>query len=221
MPLYFNMKIGILIPTRGDRPKFLKHALYLVGRQTMKPDFIEVINDKPITKDKDITWRYRLGCERLFEKGSDVIIFWEDDDYYSSTYIQSMIYEYIKVGKPDIFGVDTTIYYHLKQKKYAIIPTPGRSSAMSTMVTKAIMDIKWPAPNHVWFDLYIWERMQGKTHHFNKPIAIGIKHGIGMCGGSGHFSLNYKTSDPGSQFLKSIVSDYSLSFYENIINPPV
>lgn len=211
------MVIGILIPTRGDRPKFLNHAMWLIEQQTMQPDLIEVVDDAPINHKKDITWRYKLGCERLFAKGADVVLFWEDDDYYYPMYIQRMVSEYVKHGKPEIFGVNTTIYYHLKSKRYAEL-IGKKASAMATMVNKKIMEIEWPPMDYIWFDIWIWERMKGLSINFGRPINIGIKHGVGLTGGIGHNAANsiYKKFDFNMNYLSTLVDANSLKFYKSL-----
>ena len=107
------MKIGVLIITKGDRPKFLEHAKYLISEQTLQPDVIEVV-DEETNLAIDITYRYRVGCKRLVKKGCDLIIFWEDDDFYKFNYIQTMLSEFINNGRPDIIGIEKTIYYHIE-----------------------------------------------------------------------------------------------------------
>ena len=85
------MKIGVLIPTRGDRVKFLAQANKLLSKQTMKPHEVNIVNFKPSDGNKDITKRYRVGCNQLFnEKKCDLVIFWEDDDWYSNDYIETV-----------------------------------------------------------------------------------------------------------------------------------
>jgi serine/threonine protein kinase len=61
------MKIGVLIPTRGDRGDLLAHAKWLLGRQTIQPHELMIVDYPPISDDYDITPRYRYGCEKLFE----------------------------------------------------------------------------------------------------------------------------------------------------------
>lgn len=212
------MKTGVLIPTRGDRPQFLKHAFYLLERQLLSIDFVEVVDDKPRSQDKDITWRYRVGCERLVKKGADIIFFWEDDDYYSPSYLLKM-YDAWEEEKPAILGVSYSIYYHLKLQKWVKIDHPGRASAMSTMVTKDIINVRWPRDSEPYTDLYLWKTLKGKTVSFPGVEAIGIKHGLGLCGGGGHTKSNwYSNYDEGFKWLGNQVDAYSLEFYRGLYN---
>ena len=124
------MKIGILIPTRGDRKELLLYALRQMDRQTRKPDMIELVDDAPLNGDKDITWRYRLGCERIFSKGADVVFLIEDDDWYSPDYIETMMNKWEESGKPGIFGIEETTYYHLGLRSFQHEVHKGRASAL-------------------------------------------------------------------------------------------
>lgn len=210
-------KIGVLIPTRGDRPKFLEHALYLLSKQIQKVDFIEVVDDIPNSNQKDITYRYRVGCERLVKKGADVIVFWEDDDWYHETYIQKMIEYWCSCSRPQIFGVSFTIYYHLKIRKWLRQNHEGRASAMNTIVTKDIVNFEWPDDSESFLDLILWKKLTGRAIELASIKSIGIKHGVGLCGGGGHKNtMWYKNEDPGMRWLASHVDHKSLEFYKTI-----
>ena len=213
-----NVKIGILIPTRGDRSAFVKFAKVLISRQTVKHHSLLIFDDPPKSELPDITYRYRVGCERLFKQGCDVIFFWEDDDWYAPNYLEKMVSAWIEMNKPDIFGIDTTLYYHLVSQKYLHINHPGRASAMSTMVTKKILGIVWCDDNYSYTDIHIWKKLRGKTVNFGDRICVGIKHGIGLTGGGGHKKdwNTYNSQDANYEYLKRIVGK-DIKTYETII----
>src|SRR5258708_4759741 len=112
------MKTGCLIPTRGDRPEFLKFALSQIERQTEKPHKILVIDSPPQSDKPDITFRYRTGCEQLEKEGCDLFVFWEDDDWYSKDYLSKIKVFWLLNNKPDLIGIDSTIYYNIITNKY-------------------------------------------------------------------------------------------------------
>lgn len=211
------MKVGVLIPTRGNRPQFLQQALKMLERQLLTVDFVEVVDDKPISNEKDITWRYRIGCERLVKKGADIIFFWEDDDYYSNNYLLKMWDGWNENGRPKLFGLNSTIYYHLKLKKWRRFEHPGRASAFCTMVTKDIVDFKWPNDSEPYMDLFLWKGLTGKAVDLG-TIAVGIKHNVGLCGGNGHSSTGmYKLPDTSRMsWLSSIVDPEGMEFYRSL-----
>jgi transcription termination factor Rho len=98
------MKIGILTITRGDRPEFVEHCISQIKNQSVGATFHEIMDDKPLNNDIDITYRYRVGTQRLIEKGADVVLFCEDDDYYSRRYVELMVRAWLSNGRPHVFG---------------------------------------------------------------------------------------------------------------------
>jgi len=212
-----KIKIGVLIPTRGNRISFLQQAKHLLSKQTLQPDFIEVVDDEPLTAAVDITYRYRIGVDRLKAKGAGVILFWEDDDWYASNYIETMVNEWNKRGNPEIFGIGTTTYYHIGCNKYLTISHEKRSSMFCTMI-RSTADITWCKDDYPYADVVVWDQLKGKTFMPVKPICLGIKHGIGMVGGGGHTEdyKHYNKIDSAKSFLKSIVGEDE-GFYSNEI----
>jgi len=211
-------RIGVIIPTRGDRPEFMAQALKLLERQTLQPSHVEIVTDVPVNQKKDITRRYRLGCERAFAKGMDVVIFIEDDDYYDSDYIRLMMEAWNAAGKPDVFGIGETTYYHLGLRNRNHQKHIDRASAFCTMISKLPT---FPRDEESFTDIHIWKNSTNKkTCLFPKPIAIGIKHGIGLCGGIGHSKAmsGYRNPDPDLSWLRANVDPESFAFYESISN---
>ncbi len=208
------MKTGVLIPTRGDRPLFLKQCLKLIQAQTIQPDEILIVDYPPKSEANDIAERYEKGYNILSKKGCDIIFPIEDDDWYSKEYIGKMQSEYYRAGSPDIFGLSSTIYYSVIKNAWVKLSHPGRASMMSTVI-KAGLDINFKHDPRIFTDLYLWKILKGKTVAFYNPICIGIKHGIGKCAGAGHRdTFKYPNQDPDGKYLQSIVAD---NFYCKII----
>lgn len=219
------MKIGVIIPDRGDRPRFLENCLRMLNKQTLKPDVIELVNNDMLTfdgdgyhveknKDCDITWRYRTGYERLKNKGLDCILLWENDDWYHSAYIETMVREWKKAGKPEIFGTNYTIYYHIKLFAHFVMHHTTRSSAMSTLL-KPDLNFTWCKDYEPYTDLHLWKTLKGVTFQPEKNICMGIKHGEGLCGGRCHIDRLEKfiNKDPAKDFLRSNMDEESFNFY--------
>lgn len=213
------MKLGVLIPTRGDRTKFLSQAKNLLSKQTLKPDEINIVDFKPSDDKKDITKRYRIGCEQLFnEKKCDLVIFWEDDDWYSADYIQTIYNSWVQNNKPSLIGFGKTIYYHLFTKNYLIVNHPKKASACCTAVTKEILNIKFPDDTYPYLDIELWGQIPNRyVINTDKFYHVGFKHGIGLVGGGGHPNdwSKYDSNDNSLNFLKSIIDSDSLEFYRN------
>lgn len=211
------MVVGVLIPDRNDRPDFLNHCLSMIRKQTLKADHIQLVNYPARTKDFDLTQRVRFGIEVLKEAGCDCILIMENDDWYSERYIEIMVKAWENENKPDIFGTEYTYYYHLHKRAYNLLEHKGRASLMNTLISSSAV-INFPPDNEVYLDLVIWKELKGKTFKPVQPIALGIKHGVGLCGGNGHNSMKYKNEDLNLSFLKSFVDIDSFNFYKNIIN---
>jgi len=208
------MKIGVLTITRGDRPEFVDHCRSMIKAQTVRPDFHEIVDDKPISDSPDITYRYRIGTQRLFEKGCDVVLFCEDDDYYSRRYIEIMCRAWLANGRPNIFGLNKTIYYNIVNSKFADLVHPNRASMMSTMISKNAK-INWGDDSYSYTDMIIWQQEKSKLATDLGKICVGIKHGVGLCGGGGH-DINWTKfhgTDENHVYLKTLIDERSFNFY--------
>lgn len=208
--------IGVLVPTLpGVRPKFLEQCTKYIDRQNVKVK-CEIVNDiLPALEPSDITMRYRLGFERL--RDCEIVFLMEDDDFYRADYIETLYKAWIENDKPDLIGYETSIYYHLLNRKWWVSQHPGRASAMASGVRpEALLDFKWGADNDPWFDISLWKQLKGLALPFpNEVPCLGIKHGFGKHGGVGHnqsFHRYDHQDDKGYSYLKSIVGD-DLPFY--------
>ena len=223
------MKIGVVIPTRGDREGFLDNALRMLkgqlildsspknlyGHVQLLWENVIIVDFTPSDDKKDITKRYRIGYDTLRNRGLDAIFFWEDDDWYSPMYIQVMIHEWIKAGKPDIFGTNYTIYYHLKLQKWFKMEHYERASAMNTLIVPDLA-IKWCPDDEPYTDAYLWLNIQGKTFTPEEHISLGMKHGIGLTGGGSHIDRLHRYKYSGEGLLEANLDPQSLKFYTDI-----
>ena len=217
------MNITVLIPTIRGRENFLQHAKSLIAEQTLQPTNIIVVDDEKMINGYDVAWRYLIGIERCKEIGSDVIIFWEDDDWYKYTYIEFLIKNWVLAGMPDIFGIERTIYYNIVKRRYSMFHHSGRASMMMTMVNGNIAP-NWLESHNQYVDMALWKH--AKHSHktmdvpFQRPVAIGIKHGIGDCAGGGHAwpKDKFQYIDTDLKFLSSIIDADSLNFYSDFYN---
>lgn len=217
------MKVAVLIPDRGDRPKFLDNCLRMMKVQTLRPDIIELVNDIPRSDVCDITWRYRTGYDRLRNKDIDVIALIENDDWYHPQYLEYMIsqwrgYERIR---PDILGTDYTIYYHLKTRGYYTMYHDDRASAMNTLI-RPDLNFDWCSDREPYTDMHLWKTLRGPVIHPSLDYSIGIKHGVGLCGGDMHKNRLHRFErghlDPEYSFLKTTMDEPSYKFYSTYFN---
>lgn len=210
------LKIGVLIPTRGDRPQLLKFAMKQLERQTLQPDEILIVDYPPVGLQPDIRDRYAKGYAQLEKLGCDLVFFWEDDDWYATNYLERMMSQYISFGSPPIFGINSTIYYHLKKKTWMKMQHVSRASMMSTIMRTGL-NPRWEKYHEKFCDIDLWREFKGLSVPF-ETICLGIKHGTGICGGIGHNSQwkGYNHDDPDGIFLNTIVGDEDYKFYQSL-----
>lgn len=210
------MKIGVIIPSRGDRPALLRNCLRMMKRQTLQPAQIGVLDYKPKNAAKDITERYRIGYEYMSTLGLDLIAFIEDDDWYSPEYLKVMASLWIENGRPELFGLNHSTYYHIIEKKYFEMQHFQRSAMMCTFI-KPGLQIEWCKDDQPYTDAHLWtvSKLQKKLTGIKPLICMGIKHGIGRIGGQHHNDRmdRYINSDSDLSFLKSVVDSNSFEFY--------
>lgn len=208
------MKIGVIIPDRRDRHKFLEHCKFMLSKQTMQPTFIDVINFDNPTNNFDLTLRVRLGFNRL-KNNCDCVLIIENDDYYSDNYIETMVNKWVELGKPDLLGTDYTYYYHIFKKQYRKLVHKGRASLMNTLINSRL-NVNWCDDDYIFLDLHLWKKHKGLTFTPEVPISVGIKHGIGLCGGSGHNRMILTENDNRMEFLELLVDKESFNFYRSL-----
>lgn len=215
------MKIGVLIPTRGDRPGFIEQARAMIDCQTLQPDAVVVIDFPPEDSKPDITKRVRMGYDKLTEIGVDIVVVLEDDDYYQPGYLQLM--HNLFVNGADLIGFNNTIYYHLGCRRYRKMVHNTHSSLFQTAI-RAGLDIRWPYDDEVFLDIELWRNKHLKRElHRLETGCVGIKHGIGKTGGRGHDQNFYAGTpdnvrlfdDPEMLLLKEQAGDH-FEFYRGI-----
>jgi glycosyltransferase involved in cell wall biosynthesis len=184
----------------------------------LKPDRICIMEYPPESGSCDITQRYRRGYDHLRGKDLDVIALMEDDDWYSPEYLDFMIAKWQEHGKPDIFGTAYTIYYHIKLGAYFTMYHQDRASAMNTLI-KPDLDINWPVDHEPFTDTHLWGTIKGSVFMPEKVIAVGMKHGIGLCGGRSHVDKLHRYTQKDEGFLKQTLDEESYKFYSQFYDP--
>jgi hypothetical protein len=212
------MKVGVLIPSRGDRPDFLCRAKLYLLRQTRQPDRVLVVDYVPTSDQPDITQRYRMGCEVLFRAGCDVVLFMEDDDWYSPKYVELMTKAWDRAGRPVLFGINKTLYYNIRTQRHTVLKTKDRASMMSMCASPEVLNIPWPADNDPFTDYKLAQHCKVHTDEVSKQfIAVGIKHGVGKCGGQGHNPdwKQYTGTDVDYKYLQQLIGN-DANFYRKM-----
>jgi glycosyltransferase involved in cell wall biosynthesis len=207
------MKIGTVTPTLGNRPDFVNFLKSRLERQTRKADYTVFVDHENKTGIVDIKERFVKGINECFENGCDMVLMIEDDDYYPLTYIEEMESAWEILGRPYLFGVKTTTYYHIESNRFVNM-TPSHCSAYCSGLTKgAIYDVG--DNNSPYYDIALWKANKGVQVDINHP-PLGIKHGEGVCGGVGHnpnAPLYQRNIDKGAILLKQRVDEEAFQFY--------
>ena len=209
--------IAVITPHHDAKRKpFLDRLRFYMSRQTMQPDLWLII-DEPTTIKPDLTYRVRVGCQRAIKAGATCILIMEDDDWYDPKYIEYMVTSWKNSGSPNIFGIGYTLYCHVFAQKQWFSPHSGRASLMSTLLTPAALyGFKWCDDTEIWLDMHLWKNIKGKTVEPSKLYSVGIKHGIGVCGGVGHNkSFSRYTPDPNHAELRKHIKD-DLQWYKTL-----
>jgi hypothetical protein len=209
------LRIGVIIPTRKDRPRFLDNYLRMLDTQSLQPDKLLIVDYVPKSEKCDITQRYRYGYEKLSSENIDVISLQEDDDYYHPDYLKTMIDTWLEHDKPDIIGTGSTIYYHIKLNRWFKMIHPHRSCAMSTLIRPGLK-FDWCLDHDPFTDAHLYKVIKNKVIFTpEKLICMGIKHGVGKCGGRSHVDMlqRYQNDDPEKEFLKKHLDPESFKFY--------
>lgn len=216
------MKVAIVIPTRGDRPDLTGNLLTLIDGQTRKPDHVILVDYPAIDKTPDLVPRYKEGFKEAFSTfGCDLAICTEDDDWYAPTYVETIVAAFEKANRPDVLGIDRTLYYNIITNKYVMLNHPGRASMMSMAFGPGVMNMEWCGDEYTYLDWHIWtkDKKLRKVSVHLPMIAVGIKHGIGLCGGGGHVADwgHYKQVDADWSYLSTIITDEKqIEFYKQI-----
>lgn len=210
------MTFATLTPTRGDRNELLGFVHKRLLSSTPKPGYLLTMCEEPKSEAIDIVPRIREGIEVLKAKGYDFVFIVEDDDFLPENYFNS----WGDLSELDFVGFRDTVYYNLKNRTYQTFDHPERSSLFCTgFRISALENFNWPNDNWPFLDVRLWSYAQQTDKRIKLMKGnptLGIKHGIGKCGGKGHFLL-MKHSDNDFSFLRSRVDSEAFDFYTGLM----
>lgn len=198
--------------SRGDRPQFLQFCRRQIERFTIQPKHSIFVEEPPKDKEPDLTKRIRMGIVAARNLGIDIIYIIEDDDYYPPDYIEQHW-----IGSFAFLGRSKSLYYNIRNKTYAELPHPKRSSLYNTAFRiSALQKFAWPEDNTIFLDLHLWKHAQQWPHLLmNEVLGVGIKHGTGLTAGIGH-KIVMPNKDADSSFLRSKVDSEAFKFYQSL-----
>lgn len=179
-----------------------------------QPEKLYHINYSPTTSGFDLVDRIFVGTCKAKADGLDWCFVIENDDFYPFNYFDRFL-PYI--DKYDFLGEDKTTYYNLQNKTYRTFDHPYRSSLFtSAFKISALNNFEWPANDKAFLDIELWKYARHKRRKFIETGAIGIKHGLGLCGGKGH-KMRLKFEDTGQVYLRQHTDEIGYEFYSRMI----
>lgn len=212
------MKLGSLTCTRGEERKIFKPQLLRgIEKQSLKIDEIIIIDYPPISDKNDLFDRFTIGICEAIDLGVDWLYVFEDDDYYSESHTK-LLSNYSKFG---ICGLNQTIYYHLKFKGHRLQKHGNRASLFATAFNpRSIFPFFKDKKEAKYLDVELWDWAHNINLSSNlipnRFTCIGMKHGIGLCGGKGHTSMSYAKDDAEQSYLKNRVDPTAFEFYKSL-----
>lgn len=209
------MKIACIVCDHGGREELITFARQQIAKQTVMPFAIYHIGTNliPPNGSIDLIARLKLAYEMAKKDRVDFLLIWEDDAY-PKDYIQ----RFVPYMNFDFVGQDYTYYYQLKQRAWARFDHKYRSSLFTTgFKVSALNNWNWDdlRPDMAMVDIRLWEYAKRRTKAFIDTGAIGIKSGLGLCGGRGHL-LKLNNHDPEMNWLKEKVSGDAFEFYQEL-----
>ena len=194
------------ITCTGDRIETFRLCSKWMSEQTVKPDQWLIIDDgkdplcppdgaeyirrEPKISDPKPTMLLNLKTVIPLIKG-DIILFFEDDEYYAPTYIEEMSR---KFEKYEIVGIAPSRYYHLFSARYMDSGNLHHASLAQTGFRKSFLpEFESLLNGNQFVDARVWGKANGKGFLFSdadNPLYVAMKGMPGRAGiGNGHFNL--------------------------------
>lgn len=226
-----NNTFATITPTRGDRPELLERCKAQLQRQTLQPTKSYFIDYAPLGGAVDLVPRIISGIDQAKRDGIDRVFIWEDDDYYAPCYLDTMMAQ-AAPNMRNFIGHESTVYYNLRTQTFEELPHRGRASLFTTSFCISQLDkFVWPDDDYPFLDLKIWAyaRRRRLPRVLMPPtgfyrtglegyLAVGMKHGTGLCGGAGH-TMQLAEKDPELYALwRYIYEEEDFIYYRDLMN---
>lgn len=181
---------------------------------SVQPEKVYHINYAPTSGAYDIVDRISEGVLQASKEGFDWCFIIENDDYYPFNYFDRFMPH---LEKYDFIGQDYSTYYNLGNTTYRTFNHEYRASLFTTAFRiSALNNFEWPVHDYPFLDLPLWKYARHKRRKFIETGALGIKHGVGLCGGKGHI-MRMKHQDEQLTYLKQHTDEIGFEFYRGMI----
>lgn len=172
------------------------------------------INYPPHSNQFDLIDRITEGIFQAKKDGFDWCFIVENDDHYPYNYFDRFLPH---MEKYDFIGQDYTTYYNLSNCTYKTFDHPYRASLFTTAFRiSALNNFEWPDNSKPFLDIALWKYARFKRRKFIDTGALGVKHGLGLCGGKGH-TFTMKNKDEGLTYLRQHTDEIGFQFYKTMI----
>jgi hypothetical protein len=184
----------------GDRPVCLGLLEKWMSQQTHQPYQWLVIDDgnnphspslscdyiRRMPRKSDPKWTLNLNMEvALNNVLGDVVLFWEDDEYYAERYIESFVSKFQEKGCMAV-GLARSKYYHLPSRTYHVHPNAEHASLAQSAIHKDFIDpLKSVLDGSPFIDVRLWEYIRQKEEKRGSWRAPFPKEGVSLNGGTG------------------------------------
>lgn len=238
------MKITLVLCT-ADRPEAFALAEKYIKQQTVQPTEVLVFDDGNVpvapTVGRHIYCPECRGGTSMINKlkaaftpgviQGDITIFWEDDDHYSPTWIETCV-KNLGDGRCDLFGEGRAVYYNVRDRWWFEHGNMQHASLCSTALTKRLypLALKMCSDPNPFIDDRLWKNAPSNRKRVLDPgaggkrLVVGIKAMPGKVGyGGGHQKVdrNAKPDPTGAKLISLIGTDCSLydEFWSGYVAP--
>jgi hypothetical protein len=236
-----NQRVAVLTCT-GGRPEAMRLCEKYIRRQTHRDFDWVVVDDYPVpsapaTAAKIIRpqpfWDQRSGhtLVRNMKEGLralrdyDVIIFWEDDDWYAEDYVEVMLKRFASL--PDsitMIGECYHKYWNARSRLWLSANNTGHASLSTTAIRGSMIEKLHEmllTQTQPFIDLAMWKAFRGEGYLFPGGHQFGIKGLPGRPGiGAGHRLRRNRSAqtDEDMSVLRSWIGD-DANQYERFYDP--
>ena len=209
------MEFAIIVPDRGDRKVFMDFCKEQISRFTLKPSKTYFIDYEPPNQSMDIITRVKSGIDDATKDGIDLVFIIESDDFYPANYFERFQPHF---DKYEFFGQEYSDYYNIKTLTFTRFLHQYRSSLCTTgFKISALNNFDWfkLSFSKPFLDIKLWDYARKRKRIFVDTGCIGIKHGLGLCGGKGH-KMKLKNQDSNMAWLEERTDKEAFEFYKQL-----
>lgn len=216
------MKVTVITPT-CNRPVGLEQAVLMLALQTRQADEWLICRNEEPPGPINLALNIQNGLARAT---GDVIIIWEDDDWYHPTHIERLVRQFEEHKGLFAAGDDLQRYYNLPQRVYRTFDNVGASlcqTAISAAAKSLLSDVAHVCSmrGSYGIDTTFWREAIGsyETSLVRTKTVVGLKGLPGQPGlGVGHRPKGSGwLPDPTGQILAEWIGDEDAKHYRSLV----